>query len=339
VRLYFLEKKFSASHFWKDCSNHNATVAQYIGELCHYLQERPPSPDDKRHKVRLMIGNGLRPSLWPLFQERFGIKHIGEFYAATEGSVSLFNIPAKPGAVGHIPQILLKTLVPIALIKFDVDSDEVVRGKDGFCIRCGFNEAGQLISPTVQDGSLDFKGYTNKAATEKKILRNVFKTGDAYVLSGDLLKMDPDGYFYFVDRIGDTFRWKGENVATGEIEGVIKEFPGIREVNVYGVAMPDTSGRAGMAYIIIDDSFDLKQFYNYTHEKLPSYALPLFLRISKEIEVTGTLKHLKATKRNEGFDPKIVKDPLFYRDTKEKIYIPITDAIFAQIMREDYSKL
>jgi len=171
-------------------------------------------------------------------------------------------------------------------------------------------------------------------------LRNVFKTGDGYFLSGDLLKIDADGNFYFVDRIGDTYRWKGENVATGEVEAVIKEFPGIREVNVYGVAMPNTSGRAGMASMTIDDSFDIKKFYQYTHEKLPSYAVPLFIRITKEIEVTGTLKHLKSTKRNEGFDPNFVKDPLYYRDTKnEKNYIPVTDEVFHKIMGEDHSKL
>lgn len=157
-------------------------------------------------------------------------------------------------------------------------------------------------------------------------------------MSGDLLKMDADGHFYFVDRIGDTFRWKGENVATGEVEAVLKDFPGVKEVNVYGVAMPNTSGRAGMAYLITEPNFDLKKFYDFTHEKLPSYAIPLFLRFGQEIEVTGTLKHLKATRRNEGFDPKVVKEPLFYRDTKQsKAYIPINETVFHQIMGEDHN--
>jgi len=167
ITLVF-RRKFSATNFWKDCINHNTTVAQYIGELCHYLQERPPSPDDNRHKVRLLIGNGLRPSLWPIFQERFAIKQIGEFYAATEGTATLFNITGKQGAVGYVPPLLLKTVFPISLIKYDVDTDEVIRGKDGFCIRSEINEPGQLISPLIQDGALDFKGYTNKAASEKK---------------------------------------------------------------------------------------------------------------------------------------------------------------------------
>jgi len=284
-----------------------------------------------------MIGNGLRPTLWPKFQDRFAIKQIGEFYAATEGNATVFNITGKPGAVGYVPPILLKTVFPLAIIKYDVDTDEVVRGKDGWCIRCGPNESGHLLSPLISDGVTDFKGYTSKSASEKKILRNVFKTGDAYFMSGDLLKADADGHFYFIDRIGDTYRWKGENVATGEVEAVIRDFPGIREANVYGVAMPNTSGRAGMAYIQVDPSFDLKKFYDYTHEKLPSYAVPLFLRIGKEIEVTGTLKHLKATKRNEGFDPKIVKEPLYYRDIKTtKSYVPITESLFHQIMGEDH---
>jgi len=150
--------------------------------------------------------------------------------------------------------------------------------------------------------------------------------------------VDADGNFFFVDRIGDTFRWKGENVATGEVEAVIKEFPGIKEVNVYGVSMPNTSGRAGMAYLLVEDSFDLKKFYEYTHSKLPSYAIPLFLRYGKNIEVTSTLKHLKATRRNEGFDPKLVKEPLFYRDSKvSKSFIPMNDTVFQQVMGEDHN--
>jgi len=169
---------------------------------------------------------------------------------------------------------------------------------------------------------------------KKKILRNVFTKGDAWFLSGDLLKRDDDGFFYFVDRIGDTFRWKGENVATGEVESILRDFPGIKEANVYGVAMPNTSGRAGMAHLIVDETkFDLKNFYEYTNSKLPSYAVPLFLRFGKEIEVTSTLKHIKAVRMKEGFDPNIVKEPLYFLDVRvTKSYVPLTQDLYHKIM-------
>jgi len=334
---WVFRRKFSASKYWNDCVENKCTVAQYIGELCHYLLESPPSLDDKAHKIRLMIGNGLRPSMWEKFQSRFNIAQIGEFYSATESNSGLFNMIGKTGAVGFMPPILLKFKNYLTLVKYNVEKDEIVRGPDGFCIKSDVNEPGQLISEIKDELSSKFIGYTDKAATEKKILRDVFIKGDAYLLSGDLLKRDSEGFFYFVDRIGDTFRWKGENVATREVETLLKDFPGIKEVNVYGVAVPNTSGRAGMAHLIVDENqFDLKQFYEYTNSILPSYALPLFLRFSKEIEVTGTLKHLKVKRTQEGFDPNVVKDPLYFRDMKvTKSYVPLTQDVFHSIMTEN----
>jgi len=203
------------------------------------------------------------------------------------------------------------------------------------CGKCGDNEPGQRIAE-LKDLEWDLKGYTNKAASEKKILRNVFKKGDAWYLSGDLLKRDAEGYFYFVDRIGDTFRWKGENVATGEVESVINDFPGVKEVNVYGVAMPKTSGRAGMAYMIVEhDKFDLKNFYDFVQAKLPAYAAPLFIRLGKEIEVTSTLKYMKTARRDEGFNPDKIKEPLYFRDCQRtKSYVPLSHELFNKIMND-----
>uniref|UniRef100_A0A6B2L0X2 Very long-chain fatty acid transport protein n=1 Tax=Arcella intermedia TaxID=1963864 RepID=A0A6B2L0X2_9EUKA len=335
AKLVF-RRKFSASKFWKDCIKCNCTVAQYIGELCHYLLERPPAQEDKAHGVRMMIGNGMRSNIWEKFKERFNVKQIGEFYAATEGPAAIFNGMDKTGAIGYVPKILMRILDGVPLIKYDVENDEILKDEKGFCIRCKPGEVGQFVTVIDPLKGSEFRGYTNKEATEKKILRDVFKKGDMWYLSGDLLKMDKDGFFYFVDRIGDTFRWKGENVSTGEVELTISDFPGINEVNVYGVRMPNTSGRAGMASIVVEDLslFDFKKFYDYTNEKLPSYAVPLFLRFPKSIEVTGTLKHLKAAKREEGFNPDIVKDPMYFIDKDAKTYIPLTKETYLSITQK-----
>ena len=242
-----LARKFSASRFWSDCRENEVTSFQYIGELCRYLLNSPEHPDEQRHRVRICIGNGLRPEIWEQFQERFNIPKIIEFYGATEGNVALMNLDGKVGAIGRLPR-LLRGAMGVALIRYDVAKDEHVRGPNGFCIPCKPGEVGEAIGRITAVSR--FEGYSNPEATEKKILRNVFKTGDAYFRTGDLMRLDADDYFYFVDRIGDTFRWKGENVSTNEVAEVLSVCPGVKEANVYGVAVPGPGrarghGRAG----------------------------------------------------------------------------------------------
>lgn len=324
-----LARRFSATRFWEDCVRHQVSVFQYIGELCRYLLNSPPHRDEQRHRVRLCIGNGLRPEIWEAFQERFALPRILEFYGATEGNVSFINLDNRVGSVGRMPA-LLRRGAGIHLVRFDVDREDVVRGPDGFCIDCGVDEAGEAIGRI--SAAIRFEGYSDSAASEKKILRDVFKRGDAYFRTGDLLRRDDDDYFYFVDRIGDTFRWKGENVSTGEVSEAVSACPHVHEVNVYGVSVPGTDGRAGMASIVIDDEFDLTDFGDRIQSKLASYARPLFVRILPEIKITGTFKHRKVEAVQEGFDPGRVSDPLFFFDTKEGRYVPLDPLMYQRIL-------
>eukprot|EP00002_Diphylleia_rotans_P019437 TRINITY_DN3762_c0_g4_i1.p1 TRINITY_DN3762_c0_g4~~TRINITY_DN3762_c0_g4_i1.p1 ORF type:complete len:641 (-),score=136.07 TRINITY_DN3762_c0_g4_i1:1512-3434(-) len=329
-----LRRKFSASTFWEDCSKLECTAVQYIGELCRYLLATPPSKYDTDHKVQKAIGNGLRPEIWPKFQTRFNIKTICEFYGSTEGNAALFNAENRVGAVGFLPLIGMR-VSPIQLVKFDVQSETPIRGSDGFCIPCAAGEVGELIGKIIPGDPLTrFDGYIGKGNTEKKILRDVFSKGDEYFRTGDLLKFDSEGFFYFVDRIGDTFRWKGENVSTNEVAEVLSVYPGVKEVNVYGVAIPNMDGRAGMASVVLDESsFDFKAFYKHVCDQLPAYARPIFLRISPEIEITGTFKHRKVELVKEGFDPISIKDKLYFADAKNATYIPLTPDIHQEICK------
>jgi len=254
-------RKFSAKQFWSDIHEQRCTVMQYIGELCRYLLAQPETPHDKSG-LRLAVGNGLRPDIWVDFQTRFNIEVIGEFYAATEGNTGVMNYKNRPGAVGYIPPLLMK-LYPLEIVKLEDDNETPVRTKNGLCVRCKPGEKGELLGKIDNsDPTRKFDGYTSKEATEKKILRDVVKKGDKYFRSGDLLKTDTDGFFYFVDRLGDTFRWKGENVATSEVEAVIARLPGISLVNVYGVLVPHHDGRAGMAALVTEGEFSFEALYD-----------------------------------------------------------------------------
>jgi fatty-acyl-CoA synthase len=323
-----LARKFSASRFWTDCRENEVTSFQYIGELCRYLLHTPEHPDEQRHRVRVCIGNGLRPEIWERFQERFNIPRIIEFYGATEGNVALMNLDGKVGAVGRLPR-LLRAAMGVALIRYDVAKDEPMRGPDGFCIPCKPGEVGEAIGRITAVSR--FEGYSNPEATEKKILRGVFKKGDAYFRTGDLMRLDSEDYFYFVDRIGDTFRWKGENVSTNEVAEVLSLAPGVKEANVYGVAVPGKDGRAGMAALVVDDGFDATKLAERCARELPAYARPLFLRLLPQIEVTGTFKHRKVELVKEGFDPAAISDPLFFLDG-ERGYVPLDAALHEKIV-------
>jgi fatty-acyl-CoA synthase len=327
-----LARRFSASRFWSDCVRHEATVFQYIGELCRYLLATPSHADDTRHHIRLAVGNGLRADVWTPFVERFRIPHVIEFYGATEGNVSLVNGRGKVGAVGRVPRALRK-LYGTRIVRFDVEREEIARGPDGRCIECAPGEAGELLGRIQQSGFVRFEGYSDTAATAKKIVRDVFEPGDAYFRTGDLLRADAEGFYYFVDRIGDTFRWKGENVATGEVAEVLAAFPGVREANVYGVRVPDNEGRAGMAALVADAGLDLAGLWAHVERNLAAYARPLFLRLQPELEVTATFKHRKVALAEEGFDPARVGDPLFFADAQRGCYAPLDAALFERIGR------
>ncbi len=314
-----VRKRFSASVFWSDVVEHNCTVFVYIGELCRYLVNSPENPLEREHKLRLAFGNGLRPEIWPEFQKRFRIPDILEFYGSTEGNVSLFNFDGKPGAVGRIPRYL-RGQFNIRLVKFDLEIGEPARGPNGLCIEARPGEIGEAIGEIGHDARHAFAGYADKAASEKKILRDVFKVGDAFFRTGDLMRQDDAGYLYFVDRIGDTYRWKGENISTTEVAERLAAIPGVAEVNVYGVPVPGAEGKAGMVAIVPVDGFDIETLRSKVDHELPSYAQPVFVRLQRGIETTGTFKYTKTTLVAEGYAPPNSKDRIYYRHP-EKGYV------------------
>ena len=326
-----LRRRFSVQAFWDDCVRYRVTIFQYIGELCRYLLNAPPSAWERAHSVRAVIGNGLRPDIWQAFQTRFAIPRIVEFYGATEGNVSLINFDGKPGAVGRIP-FYARNLFTTRIVRFDVAGEVPLRDEKGFCIECADDEAGEAIGLITQEPGQRFEGYTRESDTEKKILRHVFAQGDAWFRTGDLLRRDAHGYFYFVDRIGDTFRWKGENVATGEVAEVLSAVKGIAEANVYGVTVAGHEGRAGMAALVVTDGFDTALLAAKLAERLPSYARPVFLRLMPAIGITGTFKHRKIDLVEEGFDPSRIGNPLLVFNTQTRNYEPLDAARYADIL-------
>jgi fatty-acyl-CoA synthase len=328
-----IRERFSAREFWDDVVRWDCTLFQYIGELCRYLLNSPPSPNETKHRIRLCCGNGLRPDVWPEFKKRFRIPHILEFYAATEGNVAMFNFEGKEGAVGRIPWFVAHRF-PTAVVRFDIETEQPVRNAEGFCIPCEPNEVGETIGKILNDPekpSNRFEGYASQADTEKKILRNVFETGDAWFRTGDLLKKDENGYFYFIDRLGDTYRWKGENVATSEVSEAITTFPGINEANVYGVSIAGREGRAGMAALVVDGNLDLAGLRAHVVDRLPEYARPMFLRIKSEIDVTGTFKQKKVDLVRQGFDPAGTGDPIYFNDPASQSFVRLDKDLYDRI--------
>jgi fatty-acyl-CoA synthase len=328
-----IRDRFSAGQFWSDVVRWDCTLLQYIGELCRYLLHNPPSAHDTAHRIRMACGNGLARDVWRGFQERFQIPRILEFYAATEGSVSLFNAEGEPGAIGRIPSFLSHRS-PVVLVKFDAEKELPFRDQRGFCIPCAPNECGEAIGPFLTGASnvgSRFEGYTNNEASEKKILRGVFKPGDAWFRTGDLMQKDERGFFYFVDRIGDTFRWKGENVASSEVAAAICAFPGVRQAIVYGVTIPGADGRAGMAAIVPDGELDLPAFRAHMHSSLPGYACPLFFRIRGEMDMTGTFKYAKSDLMRQGYDPGPAGDRVYFNHPGLEALVPLDGMLYEQI--------
>ena len=327
-----LVDRFSSSRFWQDVVRFDCTLFQYIGELCRYLLRAPQSQFEQQHRLRLACGNGLRGDIWEAFQKRFSVPRILEFYAATEGNFSLYNVEGKVGAVGRVPPLLAHRF-PAAIVKVDAERGVPLRGEDGLCVACPRNEVGEAIGRigTADEGGGRFEGYTDAAESEKKILRDVFAKGDAWFRTGDLMRQDEQGFFYFVDRVGDTFRWKGENVATSEVNDCLRDCPGVVDATTYSVAVPGADGRAGMAALVIDQNFDFNILADHLARRLPSYAHPLFLRIMDTLDLTETFKQKKHQLIREGFDPVVVTDPLHLRDPQRGAYVPLDHALYARI--------
>jgi fatty-acyl-CoA synthase len=329
-----LREKFSAREFWDDIARWDCTLVQYIGEFCRYLLNSPAHPKERAHRLRLLCGNGLRPDIWHEFKERFRIPEIIEFYAATEGNVTMFNFEGKEGAVGRIPWFLARRF-PTKIVRFDVERQQPVRDEQGFCIECKPNEAGEVIGKILKDASKPgqrFEGYATETESEKKVLHNVFAKGDVWFRTGDLMRKDADGYFYFVDRIGDTFRWKGENVSTTEVEEAIGAFDGVLAANVYGVNVPGRDGRAGMATIAAQPAFNLALFREHLLQRLPEYARPVFLRLRSDIETTTTFKIKKIDLVQQGFDPRTIHDPIYVNDPTAKAFVRVDAPLYERIV-------
>ena len=329
-----VRERFSAREFWDDIVRNECTIFQYIGELCRYLVNSPHQPAETQHKLRLICGNGLRPDIWEEFKERFRIPLILEFYAATEGNVLMFNFEGKTGAIGRLPWFI-ESRFPMALVQFDFDTEQPARNAQGLCIPCGPDEIGEAIGKIVNDPEKPggrFEGYARDEENERKILRNVFEVGDAWFRTGDLMRKDANGYFYFVDRIGDTYRWKGENVSTSEVAEAINRFPGIQDANVYGVAVPGHDGRAGMAAIVCEGSnCDLEALRAHLERQLPDYARPQFLRIRRNLDVTTTFKQKKGDLAKQGFDPTQSADPIYFNDPAQRAFVPLDAPLHARI--------
>ena len=300
----FVRRKFSASNFMNEIREHNCSHMIYIGELCRYLTNIPEQADDAQNPLHSIMGNGMRPDIWMNFKQRYGIKRVCEFYGASEGNVSFANLMNKDMTVGM-------TSAEVALVEYDVDNDEIVTDHAGKCIPVQQGEPGLLLGKITPDTV--FEGYTDAEATEKKVFRNAFEEGDAWFNTGDLVVLQKHGHIQFGDRIGDTFRWQGENVATTEVESVIMKWPEIEDAVVYGVTVPGRDGRCGMLYLTQKEEgkLDLNGLAAHMRDKLPSYAVPRFIRIGQKVDVTGTFKFQKTKLKNAAYKIDEVDDPLY----------------------------
>ena len=318
-----LGKSFSASRFWEEVIAGDATAFIYIGEVCRYLLNQPAKPTDRAHRVRLIAGNGLRPEIWDEFTTRFGIARVCEFYAASEGNTAFINIFNVPKSTGISP-------APLAYVHYDPDTGEPLRGEDGRVQRVPAGEPGLLLSPVNR--LQPFDGYTDPGASEKKLVRNAFREGDCWFNTGDVMSPQGMGHAAFVDRLGDTFRWKGENVATTQVERALAADKSIEECAVFGVEIPRTGGRAGMAAVKLREGaeFDGKALAHTVYDQLPAYALPLFLRVVDSMEHTTTFKSRKVDLREQAYGPDI-EDPLYVLAGRDEGYVPFYDAYLDEV--------
>ncbi len=319
-----VRRKFSVREFWKDVARHHISVFQYIGEICRYLLNQPVAAGEREHSLRCMLGAGLTPESWQRWLERFGPIQVFEGWGATEANANLINVDNYVGSCGRVPDWAKTNL---RLVRFDVENDCHPRDEHGFYQLCEVGEVGEAMGFIVdhpQIGGGRFEGYTNPEASESKIRRNVFCEGDAYWSSGDLLRYDADGYCYFVDRIGDTFRWKSENVSTLEVADALSELPGLELINIYGVQVPGNEGRAGMAAVLMQPgrAFDPAALFALGEASLPRYAAPVFVRVTQAADLTSTFKLRKVDLQRQGYCPQACGDPLFIRDEAARTYRP-----------------
>jgi fatty-acyl-CoA synthase len=312
-----LGKSFSASKFWDEAIAYDATAFIYIGEVCRYLLNQPAKPTDRAHKVRVIAGNGLRPEIWEEFTKRFGIARVCEFYASSEGNAAFINIFNVPRTAGIAP-------TPLAYVEYDADTGAPLRGDDGRVRRVPAGQPGLLLSPVSR--LQPFDGYTDKESSEKKLVRNAFKEGDCWFNSGDVMSPQGMGHAAFVDRLGDTFRWKGENVATTQVEAALASDDAVEDCTVFGVEVPRTGGRAGMAAVKLREGaeFDGQSLANTVYDQLPVYALPLFVRLVDSIEQTTTFKSRKVELRDQAYGPD-VEDPLYVLAGRDEGYVKYYD--------------
>ncbi|WP_071872349.1 long-chain-acyl-CoA synthetase [Atopomonas hussainii] len=327
-----LRRKFSASNFWKDVAFYQATSFGYIGELCRYLLNQPECPEEKNNTLRSMIGNGLRPSIWQEFKTRFGIERVTEFYAASEGNIGFTNVFNFDNTVGYSP-------ATFAIVRYDMDNNRPVRCAKGRLEQVTDGEPGLLISEISKKWPFD--GYTDPAKSEAVILRDVFKQGDAWFNTGDMMRAIGCKHAQFVDRLGDTFRWKGENVSTTEVESALMAFPGVEHAIVYGVEIPNTNGRCGMAAIGLAagkqaDAAFCQALLAHLQNELPVYAIPLFLRIQTQLQTTGTFKYQKTDLKRAGFNPaECAGEPLWAWLPGEAGYQALNDSLYQHIQQAD----
>ena len=325
-----IARKFSVSHFWDEIRKFNATAFPYVGEVCRYLMNQPPHPDDSKNSVRVVIGNGLRPEIWMDFKKRFNIPKIAEFYGAIDGNGAFTNSLNFDRTVGVC-------VVSYAIVKYDIDEDKPIRGEDGFMQKVGLGETGLCIFQSA--GALKSRGYTDKKASESKLFHNVFKQGDTWFNSGDLLRDLGCDHAQFVDRLGDTFRWKGHNISTTEIEEVLNVFDQVLFSTVYGVQIPNTDGRAGMAAIVPTinlEDFNLKGLAASFNKNLPHYAVPLFLRFKSNLSTTATFKLKKGKLKQENIDIEKIEDSLYVLLPGESVYTPMTKEIYENIQKGQF---
>jgi len=327
-----LGKSFSASKFWDDVIRYRATAFVYIGEVCTYLLSQPPKDTDHKHRVRVIAGNGLRPAIWDDFTQRFGIDRVCEFYAASEGNTAFVNVLNVDKTTGICP-------TPVAFVEYD-ESGDPVRDKNGRVRKVAGGEPGLLLSKV--SNFQPFDGYTDKDATEKKLVRDAFKEGDVWFNTGDLMRSQGFGHAAFTDRLGDTFRWKGENVATTEVEAAVSTDSQVEEATVFGVEVPDVGGKAGMVAVQLKEGkeFDGKSLAKAAFDNLPGYAVPLFVRVCKELAHTSTFKSQKVDLRKEGYggnsgegdeEANDIEDPIYVLSGPDEGYVEFYDDYLTEV--------
>ena len=329
----FVKRKFSASSFWEEAQRFNTTALVYIGELCRYLANQEPCEAEKNNPIVSMVGNGLRPDVWDEFRDRFKVERIIEIYGASEGNALFINLFNKDKTIGM-------TSADVALIEYDVADDKIIKNADGTCKKIMNEDPGLLI---VKIGpNAVFNGYTDAQASEKKILRDVFEEGDAWFNTGDLIRKVDVGFalgkehYQFVDRIGDTFRWKSENVSTNEVGEILNGYHDVNMSNVYGVKIPGCEGRAGMVAFSLEnrEHFNWDEFSAYVENNLPKYARPIFVRIIEEMDTTGTFKLKKNDLREQAFDITSITDTVYCLKPNSNTYQPLDNDWLEQINSE-----